>query len=158
MDNKKIVNQMINFHKTSFENCFSIMLTLQLQAENILNILYYFPIMTDESKKFIKQGTDSYKKWIDDFKKASDEGYAKVEEFYDNEAMVMFQEQTENMLNQKNWMSMDLKKTMEELNALYKRGCDEFMKYVDENRRSGKNFSPVANKTQTKPKTTAKKK
>jgi len=70
--------------------------------------------------------------------------------------MVMFQEQTEKMfnsfLNQANWMPQDLKKTMEELAATYKKGCDEFKKYVDENIWRMEYFSPITNKPQTKTK------
>jgi hypothetical protein len=81
--------------------------------------------------------TIAYKKGFDDLKKAIDEGYDKVEEFFDRNAMVMFQDQTDKMfnafLNQKNWMPMDLKKTLEELTDMYKKGCGEFTKQVDEN-------------------------
>jgi Na+-transporting NADH:ubiquinone oxidoreductase subunit NqrA len=157
MGNKEIVKQMIDFHKTSFENCFSMMATIQDQAEKLFKTFVdQTPGMSDESKKVMVQWSSAYKKGIDDLKKAMDEGCAKVETFFDNNAMVMFQEQTEKMfnsfLNQANWMPQDLKKTMEELAATYKKGCDEFKKYVDENIWRMEYFSPVTNKSQTKTK------
>lgn len=154
MDNRKIVKQLIDFHKTSFEKCFSLMVTLQQQAENIFNFFHYIPIMSDEGKKFMKQRTDAYKKWIDDLKKAMDEGYAKLEEFYDNKAIDMLQDKTKKALNsylsQENWTSPGLKKLLKELDATYKKGCDDFKKYVDDNIQSLKNYYGNVHKSQTK--------
>ncbi|GAB6268920.1 MAG: hypothetical protein STSR0002_16620 [Smithella sp.] len=46
--------------------------------------------------------------------------------------MVTIQGQAENMfnsyLNQANWMPPDLKKTMEDFTATYKKSCDEYKK------------------------------
>jgi gas vesicle protein len=157
MDNKKMIKQMIDFHKTSFGNCFSTMVTLQDQAEKLMKTFVdHAPGMSDESKKVMYQWSSAYKKGIEDFKKAIDEGYTKVEAFFDNNAIAMFQDQAEKMfnsyLNQANWMPPDLKKTMEELAVTYKKGCDEFKKYVDENVRRMENFSPITNKSQAKTK------
>jgi len=156
MHNKKLVKQLIDFHKTSFENCFSMMVTLQQQAENIFNFFHYLPIMSDDGKKFMKQRTDAYKKWIEELKKAMDEGYAKVEKFYDNEAMDTFQDKTEKMIKaylpQAHWMSPELKKLLEELDNRYKNGCDEFQKYVNDNIQSLKNYYNNIQKSQTKEK------
>ena len=155
MNNKKFVKQLIDFHKTSFENCFSMMVTLQQQAENIFNFFHYLPIMGDEGKKFLKQRTDAYKQWIDDLKKAMDDGFAKIEELYDHETIVSLHDQTHKMFNsylsQATLVPNDLKKLLEKLDAIYKSGCDEFMKYVDENRRQAENFYNNA-KSQTKAK------
>jgi anti-sigma28 factor (negative regulator of flagellin synthesis) len=154
MDNKKMVKQMIDLHKTSFGNCFSTMVTLQDQAEKLMKTFVdHTPGISDEGKKVIDQWTDAYKKGVDDLKKAIDEGYYKVDEFFNSNAMVMLQDYTEKMfdafLNQRNWMPIDLKKTMEELTATYKNGCDDFKKQVDESvQRMGKIF-PANDKTQT---------
>lgn len=157
MDNRKIVKQLIAFHKASFDNCFSIMVTLQQQAENIFIFFHYLPIMTDEGKKFMKQRTDAYKKWVDDLKKAMDEGYAKIEAFYDNKEIVNLQDQTKIMfnscVNHANWIPQEVKTLMEELDAIYKKGCDEFQKYVEENRRQVENYYNNIYKSQTKTKT-----
>ena len=154
MNNKKFVKQLIDFHKTSFRNSFCMMVTLQQQAENIFNFWHYFPIMSDEGKKFMKQRTDAYKKWIDDLKKAMDEGYTKIEEFYDNKAIDTFQYNTEGAFNSylsnDKWMSPELKKLLKDLDAIYKSGCDDFKKYVDDNIQSMKNYYNNLHKSKTK--------
>ena len=82
MDDRKMFKQLIEFHRISLTNCFSMMVMMQQQAENILNIFHYLPIMTDDGKKFMKQRADLYKKWIDDLKKAMDEGYDRICSLY----------------------------------------------------------------------------
>jgi hypothetical protein len=151
MDNKEIVKQMIDFHKASFENCFSMMVMIQSQADKLLKTFVdQTPGMSDEGKKVINQWSGIYKKGIDDLKKAMDQGYTKVEKFFDQDAMAVFQEQAEKMFNaylsQINWMPPDLNKTMEELASTYKKGCEEFKKYVDENIWRMQNFSPNVTK------------
>jgi polyhydroxyalkanoate synthesis regulator phasin len=157
MENKEIVKQMIDFHKTSFENYFSMMVMLQDQTEKFLNTcVNKSPGMSDESKKVMDRWVGGYKKSRDDFKKAIDNGYAKVEAFFDYNAILRFQDETEKMfnifLNQANWMPQDFKKAMEELAATYKKGRDEFKKYVDENIRRVEDFYSTAKKPQTKTK------
>jgi len=156
MNQDKMIKQIIDFHKKSFENCFSIMVTLQLQAENIFNFFHYLPMMSDEGKTFMKQRTDAYKQWIEDLKKAMDEGYAKIEALCNDETTNAFRDQTMKMyqlcLNQINWMPQNLNKTMKELDKLYKNGCDEFKKIVDENIQGLKNYYDNAHKTQMKSK------
>ena len=154
MENKKMVKQMIDLHKTSFDNNFSTMISLQKEAGKFIMVLVDLtPGMSDESNKVIDQWIDTYKKVIDDVKKAINEGYGKVEEFFNSNAMVMLQDQTEKVfntfLNQKNWMPQDLKKTMEQLTDIYKKGCDDFKKHLDENIKRMGNFSSVVNKPQT---------
>jgi gas vesicle protein len=157
MDNKEMVKQAIDFHKQSFENCFSMMVTIQGQAEKLMKTFVdQTPGMSDEGKKVMNQWKDACKKGIDDFKKAIDEGYARVETFFDSNTTANFHDQAENMfnsyLNQANWMPPDLKKTMEDFTATYKKSCDEYKKYVDENVWRMVNFSPTAKKSQTKTK------
>jgi hypothetical protein len=156
MNHAKMKKQIINLQKKSFENCFSIMVTLQMQAENIFNFFHYLPIMSDEGKIFMKQRTDAYRKWIDDLRKAVNEGYAKIEALCDDDTMTAFRDQTEKIyqfyINQANWQPQNLNKTMKELESLYKRGCDEFKKVVDENIQCLKNYHNPAQKGQTKTK------
>ena len=158
MGKKKIVSQMIDLHKTAFDNYFSTILKLNDPAEKLVKTFFdHVPGTSDEGKKVIDQCIDSYNKGFDDLKQALDEGYAKVEASFDNNAMLMFQDYIKKMfnvfLNQRNWMPQDLNKTMGKLAVNYKNGSDEFNKYVDENIRCMKYFFPVTNKTQTKPKT-----
>lgn len=155
MDNQEIVKQMIDFHKTAFENCFSTMAMIQNQAEKLLNtFVNQTPGVSDESKKVIAQWSGVYKKGIDELKRAMDEGYVKVGEFLDKNPIITFHDQTEKIfnsyLNQINWIPPDLKKTMGELAANYKKSCDEFKTYVDENIWRMENFSPVNKKSKIK--------
>lgn len=157
MDNKEMIKQAIDFHKKSFENCFSMMVTIQGQAEKLMKTFVdQTPGISDEGKKVMNQWKDACKKGIDDFKKAVDEGYARIEVFFENNAMANLQNQAENMfnsyLNQANWIPPDLKKTMEEFTATYKKSCEEFKKYVDENVWRMVNFSSTATKSRTKTK------
>ncbi len=158
MENKEIVKQMVNLHKTYFENSFSMMVKIQDQAEKIMkSFIDHAPGITDEGKKVMDQLNSVYKKNRDDFKKAVDEGYAKVEEFFDSDTIVMFQDKTKKMFDvfsfPKNWMPFDFKKTMEESVAMYKKGYDEFKKQFDENIRHVGDFFPAAKpETDTKQK------
>jgi gas vesicle protein len=157
MDSKKMMKQMIDMHKTSLKNGFSTMALLQNQAEKLMKTLVdHTPGISDEGKKVVEQWTDAYKKGLDDLMKAVDDGYEKIEEFINSSAMSMFQDQTEKMfdafLNQKAWMPVDLKKTMEELTATYTKGCEDFKKRLDENIKQMGNFYAPAEKTQTKDK------
>jgi hypothetical protein len=157
MGKKEIVKQMMDLHKTSFESYFSMMVMLQDQAEKCMKpFVDQSPCMSDESKKLIDQWAGEYKKRRDDFKKTIDNGYAKVEAFFDYNEILKFQEQNEKMfdsfLNQASWMPQDFKNAIKELSAMYKNGCDEFKKYVDENiNRLGDHFS-AADKPQKKTK------
>ncbi|KQC11228.1 MAG: hypothetical protein APR62_10330 [Smithella sp. SDB] len=157
MDNKEMVKQSIDFHKKSFENCFSMMVTIQSQAEKLMKTFVdQTPGISDEGRKVINQWKDTCKKGIDDFKKAIDEGYARVEAFLESDTMAKLQDQAENMfnsyLNQANWLPPDLKKTMDDLTSTYKKSCNEFKKYVDENIWRMVNFPSAATKSQTKTK------
>ena len=100
MDNKKIVKQMMDFHKTSFENSFSTMAMHQNQTEKLLKTFVdQIPGISDEGKKVIDQWSDVYKKGIDDLKKIIYEGYAKIGEFLENNTVFTFQDQTDKMFN-----------------------------------------------------------
>jgi polyhydroxyalkanoate synthesis regulator phasin len=151
MDNKEIVKQMIDVHKKSFDNCFSTMVNLQNQAEKIMTTFVDLtPGMTDEGKKVMEQLNSMYKKNRDEFKKAVDDGYEKVEAFFDNDAIAMFQDQTKKMFdlfsNQKSWLPFDFKKTMDDLAAMYKKGCDDLKKQTDDNVQRVEKFYSTSNK------------
>ena len=156
MEDRKMFKQLIEFHRTSLTNCFSMMVMMQQQAENILNIFHYLPIMTDDGKKFMKQRTDLYKEWIDDLKKAMDEGYARIEQFYDNKAMADFRDQTRRVfdtcMTHENWMPEDINALLGKMDNLYERGCREFKKYLEENRPQVQNYYKNTSKTKTKSK------
>ena len=156
MKNRDIMKQMVEFHKQSLENCFSMMVMLQLQAENIFNFFHYLPLTNEESKKLMEQRTDAYKKWIDDLKKILDDGYARLEQFCNSETVMKLNDHTDKMyhyyLNQAPWMPDDWKKTMGNLEGFYKKGCDEFKKYVDDYIHGLKNYYSAAQTEKTKDK------
>ena len=81
---KDMAKQVVQFYKTTFDNSFSTMVMLQEQAEKLLKtFVEQTPGMSDEGRKVLDQWTGVYKKGRDDFKKAMDDGYAKVNDFFD---------------------------------------------------------------------------
>jgi hypothetical protein len=157
MEKNQLVKQMINLQKTTFDSYFSMIIKLQDQAEKLVRAFTdQTPCMSDESKKALENWNAAYKKQRDDFKKAVDQGYSRMESFFDCNAMEMFQEQTEkmfsNFLQQSSWMPKDFKKATEELSAMYKNGHEEFKKYIDDNIRRVGNLHSTAEKQQTKAK------
>mgnify|MGYP001343558141 CR=1 FL=1 len=159
MLHKRILEQMLDFHRTTLENSFSITTMLQCQAENILNFFRHYSGMNDEAKKVMDKRIREYKKGIDDLKKAMDNGCAVVEDFYNNHPLAVFHQQTARILklylDQAKCMPPEMKKTMEELAATYKAGCDTFRKFIDKNMWCVKNDShnaagPLIKKEQTK--------
>ena len=81
---KEMAKQVIKFYKTTFDNSFSTMVMLQDQAEKLVKtFVEQAPGMSDEGRKVLDQWVSVYKKGRDDFKKAMDEGYAKVEDFFE---------------------------------------------------------------------------
>ena len=83
MDPKKMGKQMIEFYKTSFDNSYSAMMMLQEQMERMAN-LYWGQMVNvpDEVKKGMAEWTKSYKQNCEDFKKSVDEGFKKLEIFF----------------------------------------------------------------------------
>lgn len=157
MDNKDIVKQMMDLHKKSFESYFSMMILLQDQTEKIMKLFIdQISGMSEESKQVLDKWTSEYKKSHHDFKKAVDDGYAKVEDFFDYDAILKFQEQNEKMFNsfldQTTWMPDDFKKATKELAAMYKKGSDDFKKYVDEHVNRLQDYFSAANKSEIKTK------
>jgi hypothetical protein len=152
MDNREMMKQMIDLHRASFENSFLTLTTLQKQTEKFVKALIsYYPGMTDEGRKLVDQWNDAYKKAINDLKQSIDEGYIKLNELFDSNAIYILQDQTgsifKNIFNKDNSNPFDLNKTMEEWNAMYKKGFDEFKKNIDSSIKSMENLFPAAEKT-----------
>lgn len=83
MDQKQFVKQMIDFHKTSFDNSFNAMVMLQEQTEKMVNtVLDQATWLPDDGKNVLSQWIGAYKKGRDDFKKAVDENFKKVEDYF----------------------------------------------------------------------------
>ncbi len=83
MDQKQIFKQMVEFNKGAFNNAFNAMVMIQDQtetlAETMLNQATWMPA---EGKKAMQDWVNSFKKGRDDYKKAIDEAFLKVEEYF----------------------------------------------------------------------------
>jgi hypothetical protein len=80
---KDMAKQVIQFYKTTFDNSFSTMVMLQEQAEKLMKtFMDQAPWMNDDARKVLNQWTGVYQKGRDDYKKAMDEGYKKVEDYF----------------------------------------------------------------------------
>ena len=82
MENNKTVKQLIDYHKAAFETSFHSVLMLQDQSIKALdNILQQSPWLPEQTKAFVNEWTNIYKKVTADFKEAADQNYSKLEEF-----------------------------------------------------------------------------
>jgi hypothetical protein len=85
MNNKLMLKQLIQFNKTAFDNTFKAMNLAQEHGEKMLNaLLDQATWLPEEGKKTITDWMKAYKKGVDDFKKALDEQYKKVDDFFAN--------------------------------------------------------------------------
>lgn len=84
METGKVAKQMISFQKSLFENSFSAMCTIQEQTEKIAEtFLKQMTWIPEEGKKSVRDSFEMYKKACDTFKKAVDDGYARLEEMFE---------------------------------------------------------------------------
>ena len=82
MENKDLVKQMVELQKTSFENSFNMLITVQDQMEKMVNsFVEQAPWLPAEGKKAISNLVITYKKGREDFRKVVDDGYKKVDEY-----------------------------------------------------------------------------
>jgi len=82
METFQLAKQALQFQKTVFENSFTAMVMAQEQTEKMFaSYLENLPWVNEENKKTIQSSMDMAKKARDDYKKATDEGFAKFEEF-----------------------------------------------------------------------------
>jgi hypothetical protein len=76
----KAAKQMITFQKTLFENSFNAMVTIQDQTEKMTDtFLSKLPWLPEDGRKTVNETISFYKKSRDDFKKAVDDGFTKLE-------------------------------------------------------------------------------
>jgi hypothetical protein len=84
MEPNQMLKQMLDFNKTAFDNSFNAMLTIQEQNEKMVNtFMEQATWIPEEGKKLIEEWIDTYKKGCVDFKKAADENYKKVTEYFE---------------------------------------------------------------------------
>jgi len=83
MENKIVVKQIIDFHKTTFDNTFNSLAVLQEQTEKMLQtFLLQAAWLPAEGKAAIKEWMNIYNKGRVDFKTTVDKNYEKVEEYF----------------------------------------------------------------------------
>ena len=83
-DANQMLKQMLEFNRTAFDNTFKAMLTVQEQNEKMMNtFLEQATWIPEEGRKLINEWVSAYKKGTGDFKKAADENYKKVVEFFE---------------------------------------------------------------------------
>ena len=83
MEPNLMLKQMLDFNKTAFDNSFNAMLTIQEQNAKMVNtFLEQATWMPEEGKKVIRDWVDAYKKGCQDFKKAADANYKKVDQYF----------------------------------------------------------------------------
>lgn len=81
METTQFAKQALGFQKTMLENSFKAMIMVQDQTEKMVNgYLDQLPWVTAEGKKSLQTSVEMTKKARDDFKKAVDEGFGKIEE------------------------------------------------------------------------------
>jgi hypothetical protein len=83
MENKIIVKQIIDFHKSTFDNTFNSFAILQRQAEKMVQtFLQQATWLPAEGKAAINEWVNVYNKGRIGFKEAVDNNYKKVEAYF----------------------------------------------------------------------------
>ncbi|MFT5727119.1 MAG: hypothetical protein ACI8PB_001251 [Desulforhopalus sp.] len=81
METTQFAKQALEFQKVMLDNSFNAMIMVQDQTEKMVNgYLDQLPLVTAEGKKTLQTSADVTKKARDDFKKAVDEGFSKIEQ------------------------------------------------------------------------------
>ncbi len=87
MENKKIARQIIEFHKSTFDNTFNSLGILQEQTGKMVQTyLQQASWLPAEGKKLIEEWVAMYAKGRNEFKSAVDKNYKKVEAYFNAEA------------------------------------------------------------------------
>ena len=83
MDPKQMFAQMLDFNKRAFDNAFKAIVMVQDQNERMMNtFVEQAAWLPEEGKKTLNEWISSYKKGREDYRKAVEEGFKKVEEFF----------------------------------------------------------------------------
>jgi hypothetical protein len=81
METTQFAKQALDFQKVMLDNSFNAMVMVQDQTEKMVNgYLDQLPWVTAEGKKTLQTSGDVTKKAREDFKKAVDEGFSKIEQ------------------------------------------------------------------------------
>ncbi|MEW5724756.1 MAG: hypothetical protein AB1896_16710 [Thermodesulfobacteriota bacterium] len=83
MEQKEMFKQMIEFNKKAFDNTFNAMVMFQDQTERmVMTMLDQATWMPEEGKKALTEWTNAYKMGRENFQKAVEESFRKVEDFF----------------------------------------------------------------------------
>lgn len=83
MEMQKMAKQMISFQRSLFENSYHAMNMVFEQTEKMIgSFIKQMPMIPEENKKGMDEAFNFYKKSRDDFKKAVDDGFTKMEETF----------------------------------------------------------------------------
>ena len=81
MDSSQIAKQMIDFHKTTFDNMFNSMVMLQDHTEKFASTLVEQAAwMPQEGSRVVTQWTEIFKKGRNDYKVAMDDIFSNIEQ------------------------------------------------------------------------------
>ena len=80
---QRITKQLIDLQKATFDNAFSAMAMLQDQAEKTTSMLLESSLwpVPEEGKKMMREWVQAFKKGREEFKKALDESFNKMQDF-----------------------------------------------------------------------------
>ncbi|MDT8273794.1 MAG: hypothetical protein RRA35_11455 [Desulfomonilia bacterium] len=83
MDQKNLVKQMLDLHKTSFDNGFTMLLVIQDQMEKMVgSLIDQAGWLPEEGRKVLDSLLSNCRKGREDFKKLVDDGYLKAHDFF----------------------------------------------------------------------------
>ncbi len=82
MDHNAFLKQVFNLHRSAFENVYNGIVSIKDQAEKTAApMLENAPWMNEEARNAVGEWRKLYKKGRDDFKRAVDDGYEKLESY-----------------------------------------------------------------------------
>lgn len=83
MEPIKLVKQMVDFNKATFDNSFSAMVLMQEQTEKMVSaFLEQATWLPGEGRQVLNEWVASYKKGREEFKKSIDASFQKVETYF----------------------------------------------------------------------------
>jgi len=84
MDQKQLFKQVIDFQKTTFDNSFKAMSTLQEQGEKMINMfLEQSPWLPEDGRKSVTEWLKAYKKGREEFKAIVEKNFDKVQTYFE---------------------------------------------------------------------------
>ncbi len=80
MEQNQVFKQMLQLNKLAFDNMYNSIVMFQEQMENMASMVQV-PWIPEDGKKAMGEWIRNYKKMREDFKRAMDEGYQKMESY-----------------------------------------------------------------------------